>query len=746
MKRTKQFKSVILSGLLVFGIFTHVSYGLDTAMVQADFSYAPSDMEEYQIDFFVIATNVGDVFNFTWDFGDGETYEGDNGYELYDSIPHTFPSAGIYNVCLTVEDFNNKRNSFCENVYVKDFVTIGNEKIHEGSFRIEHTNMDKFTVNFEPSFIDQDGLSYYWDFGDGKSSNEYAPLHTFKDSRKYWVKLMVKDENRIYSTSKLIDIDLDECHTDFDFSFIDSSTIKLVNKSAADIDYHYWVLGDGKRKFDLSLDTLQHTFKKPGIYDIVLFTMDTTETYECVNFKHRQIRIGKVRCNADFSYFVDTITGSNIGVFKANVLGQNPRYNWTFGDGKRYHSPIVTHQFTQSGFNKVRLSVRTNECVNTKEETILIIDEGLDCEADFNYFTYNIGTETILQLTDNSLGQDLSYIWRIGDSTLASTDKQVRFSTENSGRVANVCLTIDNGTYTNTSCKFIYLPRESFVPCKADFTYYVDTLTNEVVLENQSIGIKSIGSQTTLWNFGDGNTSYEKNPTHIYDKKGYYTISLKILCQDKLAFDNEYRYNYRLIDMNTGDNQLKGDFVLQKNPDHPNFKVSGYPVDFVGIAHGDAAKIRWDFEGDGNIDDSTSTTPTYYYPEDTIYTCCYYVEDPVTGIEDQTCRQVDAKSGEFVDEGTGIELVSGGLVSSFSVYPNPLVNGLAVARFTLSTNASVLLTLFDGEGKAVTTLEKGNFPEGEYTSLLNGSRLTKGIYYLQLITNGESTVQKIIVQ
>jgi len=57
-------------------------------------------------------------------------------------------------------------------------------------------------------------------------------------------------------------------------------------------------------------------------------------------------------------------------------------------------------------------------------------------------------------------------------------------------------------------------------PPKADFIYDIDVLT--VTFENLSERATSYE-----WNFGDGNTSTEENPVHVYTDGGTFTVSLK---------------------------------------------------------------------------------------------------------------------------------------------------------------------------------------------------------------------------
>mgnify|MGYP001298772007 FL=1 len=62
---------------------------------------------------------------------------------------------------------------------------------------------------------------------------------------------------------------------------------------------------------------------------------------------------------------------------------------------------------------------------------------------------------------------------------------------------------------------------EPTVAVVASFTVPSEPTTEGVPFTNTSTG-----ADTYLWNFGDGTTSTEKNPTHAYEESGYYTIKL----------------------------------------------------------------------------------------------------------------------------------------------------------------------------------------------------------------------------
>ncbi len=65
-------------------------------------------------------------------------------------------------------------------------------------------------------------------------------------------------------------------------------------------------------------------------------------------------------------------------------------------------------------------------------------------------------------------------------------------------------------------------PLSGIVPLTVDFT-------------DQSIGVV----QTWNWTFGDGGTSSEQNPSHIYDEAGAYTVSLTVIGPDGTTIETK---------------------------------------------------------------------------------------------------------------------------------------------------------------------------------------------------------------
>ncbi len=78
-----------------------------------------------------------------------------------------------------------------------------------------------------------------------------------------------------------------------------------------------------------------------------------------------------------------------------------------------------------------------------------------------------------------------------------------------------------------------------------------------------------------------------------------------------------------------------------------------------------------------------------------------------------------------------------GAPSNFAaIYPNPFTSS-SVMRYKVDNASNVNITVYDESGKAVQTLVNKNQPAGIYTLPIGNTRLSSGIYFANLIVNGQ---------
>ena len=122
-------------------------------------------------------------------------------------------------------------------------------------------------------------------------------------------------------------------------------------------------------------------------------------------------------------------------------------------------------------------------------------------------------------LVDNSTGALLDYDWDFGTnsspaSSTSAGDQQVVFNT--SGMVTVSLTTTNPAGSSSTSLTFDVQP----LP-QADYSFSLD---------NNTSTFSNISTNGTAynWDFGDGMSSTEENPIHVFDAIGTYTVTLTI--------------------------------------------------------------------------------------------------------------------------------------------------------------------------------------------------------------------------
>ena len=132
------------------------------------------------------------------------------------------------------------------------------------------------------------------------------------------------------------------------------------------------------------------------------------------------------------------------------------------------------------------------------------------------------------------------FVWDFGDDF--NTNAQTPTHTYTVAGVYNITLTAIVCNNTSRYPQTICVGSPSFAPL---FSYQTNNLTATFI--NQSTGV--VENQGAFnWNFGDGATSVEQNPTHTYTQSGSYTVELQaIVCSDTLI----YRQTVVVVGLNT---------------------------------------------------------------------------------------------------------------------------------------------------------------------------------------------------
>ncbi|RYD57426.1 MAG: T9SS type A sorting domain-containing protein [Sphingobacteriales bacterium] len=264
---------------------------------------------------------------------------------------------------------------------------------------------------------------------------------------------------------------------------------------------------------------------------------------------------------------------------KANITTTNVTWplihqhmiNW--GDGSQSYpgtSPSTTyHNYGSPGtyvvkyyLAKVDSSIGgTGGCYDSTSQTIVVAY----CNGTVSGFSDSSST-TPGQITFAIYGSASggSFLWNYGDGSTGTGNPVVH--TYANGNPKTVTLYSVGSGCTDTFTTTVF-PNGSTTGCAGKTaSFWHSTNGLQVTFGNTS----STGSTTYAWDFGDGNGSAVKNPTHVYSAAGTYVVQLITgwngLCADT-TFDS--------VTVNTTYNQIEG--LIWKDstiaPSMPDYKV-----------------------------------------------------------------------------------------------------------------------------------------------------------------------------
>jgi PKD repeat protein len=141
----------------------------------------------------------------------------------------------------------------------------------------------------------------------------------------------------------------------------------------------------------------------------------------------------------------------------------------------------------------------------------------------------------------------------------------------------------------------------------ADFSATPTSGPEPLTVEFTDLSTSHDGIISRLWDFGDGQTSAEQDPTYQYVQDGVYTVSLAVTDAD-----------------GDGDTETRTDLIAVYAPSQADFSASattvavGDTVTFTDLSTGDITTWHWNFDNDDKVD-STASNPTHCYDTAGVY-------------------------------------------------------------------------------------------------------------------------------
>ncbi|MBS1612150.1 MAG: PKD domain-containing protein, partial [Bacteroidetes bacterium] len=510
--------------------------------------------------------------SYLWNMGDGTTY-------TTDSVHHTYANPGNYTITLTVTDTTKCTLSDAFSVPI----TI--QRSVDASFILSDSlGCVPLTINFNAALVN--GVSYNWTFGDGTTSNQNSITHTYAQPGTFTAQLIVSDPNscNLSDTAfSIIEVIDSSAGADFNFTrtFYGCDSVRVnVWSTYIGEEFEMWDFGDG---FTSNDDTVSHVYSTGGTYTITHYIRDDEQICKPLDTSYLVISLQPLDINVTVPDTIGCIPFTATFIGNSDLLTTD--YFWNFGDGNSAIGDTVTHTYTAVGSYSITvLGQDTNACVFYDSAFAVVNAINDSAIANFGANVLNsCDSNLVVQLTNQSINS-VEYHWDFGDgNTSTAVDTTYSYHLPGTYTITltsidtNRCHPIDTATFTVTMLPNSYAFFLQSNVCLGDVMQF----TNQ-------------GSPTAqyTWTFGDGTTSNEFSPSHLYANAGDYNVTLTIIDTTTCDVTSTYTKPVKVY------LQPQAGFTVSRD----TFKFET-PVEFVNTST-NYEHLMWDFgDGQGVLDE-----------------------------------------------------------------------------------------------------------------------------------------------
>jgi gliding motility-associated-like protein len=310
-------------------------------------------------------------------------------------------------------------------------------------------------------------------------------------------------------------------------------------------------------------------------------------------------------------------------------------YEWNFGDGTPTVATVnstINHTFTNIGTYRVMLVAIDSVSCNIRDTSYLNIRVGdLQAVLDFNpvkldpcdSFRYrfdNLSLAPAIQPFGNG-----AFEWNFGDGSprVISSGLNPVFHNYAAPGTYNVSLILRDSVYCNYP-DTLRIQLRVAVLVKADFL----TPPNGCAPHTAAFANVSAGGQQFTWDFGDGTTSNEVSPTHIYPNPGTYVVRLTAVDSATCNITDSKSFTITVFGKPTAD------FTAAIQP-----PITNTPISFTNLSSPDAIRFKWFFgDGDSLVTNSRNVI-THEYNASATWNACLVAYNQAN-CPDTVCREV----------------------------------------------------------------------------------------------------------
>ena len=469
----------------------------------------------------------GVISSWQWDFGDGNTTTVQN-------PAHTYTGTGNYTVTLKVTSDKGCTRSFSKPQYIQ--IASGVLADFDYASTVNSCNAP-LEINFNNKSVESGSVNYLWNFGDGQTSTDKDPRHTYTANGSYTVTLTAVNSSGCRDTVRKTNlVVLGNTLTQFNIpgNVCAGQSFFPINTSTPAPASVQWNFGDGTISTAASP---QKSYTTAGTYMVKLVNQFGT----CADSMSRAITVFP---KPVASFTTDrTYSCSSPATFQfTNTTTGSVGYQWDFGDGSTSTDASPNHVYNAFGNYTIKLIVTgSNGCTDTiiKRDHIRVTRP----QVHINNLPVKGCLPFTVPFSANITVEDnvIAYRWDFGDGTGSTSSAPVKTYTTEGRYTVKLVITTASGCTDS-----IVIPNgvEAAPPPKADFV-----ATPRDVCRSQSIQFinqSTPAGDQWVWLFGDGGASSLVDPVYKYNDTGYFKVTLITTnkgCSDTMVRDNYIHIN-----------------------------------------------------------------------------------------------------------------------------------------------------------------------------------------------------------
>lgn len=383
-----------------------------------------------------------------------------------------------------------------------------------------------FTAGGDNGFVD----SYYWDFGDGNNSTAANPEHQYALEGTYDVCFTMGDSRGCVKTickeSVVTIIDPDAQFVGDPIFATCPPLLTAFENNSVDAVSYIWDFGDNSGQSEN--DSPSHVYTSPGSFDVQLIAQSTSKCFDTLLIEDY------VRVEGPSGDFTFDIAPSCIPI-SVDLFAQSDgfySYTWDYGNGILDSVPglviidTTSYTYTETGKFTPKLIITDSiGCSRSfASDPIIVNDVSLDFLKDSEPLC---GPPLDVSLDNVSTGttDDVDYFWYLdGPQSYNSNDSSPVFNIVETGIYSvNLVASYDNCNDTLTKLDFLEIADIPIV----SFEILSDQFCEDVNAQFVNTSTVDYGEfEVWQWDFGDGSTSSDRNPTHQYTGEESRTITL----------------------------------------------------------------------------------------------------------------------------------------------------------------------------------------------------------------------------